>query len=444
MLTIISLILLLLTVYIIKDKEKCLYVFLVGITLFNNKFSLGPLHTQLLFTIAITVTFFSEYGIIKKNKFYNFPFKRVFLWFCVSLLLIGIFDIRHTISSTIVNPTKYLFQTFILFIVVYCVSYKNKKNTNLKGTILVLLAIDFAFGLFEVVTSYNPIKELTASISSDEVYELLTDNYGRYRISSLHDSPFNYGFYSSIFGLILLYYAKITKRNSAYLMIFAFVAGFGGAVMSSSRSAMMACALSYVLFVGTGYKFGRIIKLLLLIIPVSLILINISGGMFDELFLSLYDGLTTGGKNSVGSSSDMRMIQWLAVMKYFSDAPIFGNGIFFFTQVLGWGTDKLTTMGSDLYGLEGLHYSVLLEQGIVGAVAHILMFTAIIRFLLKNRMLYPDESYLGLSIMTLFLIWALLTGALGAWYPTMFFLGIIISNIQKRKYEAIGNRYTSL
>jgi len=442
MLYIISFILFLLSIYIIKDKEKCLYLFLMGLTLFNNKFALGPLHTNLLFTIALTIAFLSCFGTFKKKEFFKFPFKTVFLLFCVSILLVGVFDSRHTISSTIVNPTKYIFQTFTLLFVAYCLSFKKRIQVNAKMLIVVLLSIEFGFGIFEVVTSYNPIKELTASLSPDEEYQLLTDNWGRYRVSSLQDSPFNYGFYSSIFGLMLLYYAKISKRNSASIMALAFVAGFGGSILSGSRSAILSCALSYMLYVLASYKIGKVIKSLLLIIPITLILINLSNGMFDELFQSLYDGITTGGKKSVGSTSEMRMIQMAAVLKYFSEAPIFGNGIFFFTQVLGWGTGKLTVADTDLYGLEGLHYSILLEQGIVGVVAHIVMFGAIIKFLWRHRTLCHDEAYLGLSIMCLFLTWALLTGAQGAWYPTMFFLGIIISSVQKKKYEAISNSNT--
>ena len=450
---IISLLLLFLALFIIKQRnngQKCLSIFIIGCTCFNNDLSLGPLHTTFLFELVLLAVFLMNFSTYSRTAFFSFPFKKAFKLFVIAILLVGIFDSRQTFSASVVNPFKYFVSTFSTLLCAYCIGYNSKQPINLMKLIIILLVIEFSFGVLELILKFSPVSILTAMVTGNENTLVLNleSNYGRFRIGSIQNMSFNYGYVSAIFGLVLLHYVSLSQKVNAKIVAFALITGAGGVIMSGSRSALLACVLSYFFLFVTCFNPGKILKIGLFAIPVILVVLSYTGGVFNDFFDSFIDGVTTGGKNSVGSSSTMRYDQWMAVLRYFSKAPIFGNGINYFVEVLGWGTDSY--INTDLWGLEGLHYSVLLEQGIVGAIAHICLFGSIIIYFLSHRKKASKEAYFGLSLMILFLSWAFLTGALGAWPFTMMFVALAIVNIKKKVHEKndktkrISNSYTGL
>ena len=450
---VVILLLLITCLMILKYKNNpqiCLSLFLIGSTCFNNDLSLGPLHTTFLFELVLLICFLQNFTKYQKHNYFSFPFNGTLILFIVSILLVGLFDDRHTFSSSFINPFKYFVNTFSTLICAYCIGYDSKKNVEFKKTLVLLLIVEFAFGLFEMVFKFSPISIITAMVTGDHSTMILNleSNYGRFRIGSIQNMSFNYGYVSAIFGLVLLHYVSLSPKVNAKIVVFALITGAGGVIMSGSRSALLACVLSYFFLFVTCFNPGKILKIGLFSIPVILVVLSYTGDVFNDFFDSFIDGVTTGGKNSVGSSSSMRYDQWMAVLRYFSKAPIFGNGINYFVEVLGWGTDSY--INTDLWGLEGLHYSVLLEQGIVGGIAHICLFGSIIIYFLSHRKKDSKEAYFGLSLMILFLSWAFLTGALGAWPFTMMFVALAIVNIKKKVHEKndktkrISNSYTGL
>ena len=67
-----------------------------------------------------------------------------------------------------------------------------------------------------------------------------------------------------------------------------------------------------------------------------------------------------------GSSIEMRVLQYTAVMNHVRDHFLLGRGLDYFFIDMGWSEGKQYLVDQDLFGLEGVLMNYLLERGFLG------------------------------------------------------------------------------
>ena len=127
----------------------------------------------------------------------------------------------------------------------------------------------------------------------------------------------------------------------------------------------------------------------------------------------------------------MRLTQLQASYKEFAKKPIFGNGLYYINENLGWDKNPDNrTSDEEFEGFESYIYHLLIEQGIAGILTNLIFFMWLIRYFLIKRPLLKEFSALGISILLMFLTFIIGTGTVGSWCITMGLLGIIIKYIE--------------
>jgi O-antigen ligase len=91
----------------------------------------------------------------------------------------------------------------------------------------------------------------------------------------------------------------------------------------------------------------------------------------------------------------------------------------------------------DLLGVESIILQTLLERGIVGLVLWAAFYTVIFLYFWRNRIRRKKLTGLGVSILSLYLVFSIGTGELGSVYPTMLLLGFVIKAIEYRRLKKL-------
>ena len=90
-----------------------------------------------------------------------------------------------------------------------------------------------------------------------------------------------------------------------------------------------------------------------------------------------------------------------------------------------------------LYGVESVILEYLLERGIIGLVLWAAFYTIIFLYFWRNRKKRKKLTGLGVSILSLYLLFSIGTGELGSVYPTMLLLGFVIKTIEYQKLKKL-------
>ena len=90
-----------------------------------------------------------------------------------------------------------------------------------------------------------------------------------------------------------------------------------------------------------------------------------------------------------------------------------------------------------LLGVESVILQYLLERGIIGLALWAAFYTVIIIYFCKNRKTSKALTGLGVSILTLYLVFSIGTGELGSVYPTMLLLGMTMRMIESQKRRSM-------
>ena len=112
---------------------------------------------------------------------------------------------------------------------------------------------------------------------------------------------------------------------------------------------------------------------------------------------------------------------------------LFGRGLGFFKEDLGYKEGRAGMVDRDLHGLEGVLLSRLLERGIVGAIFYFLFFGIVLYLAYEYRGQDRKTTSFAISILTAYFLFANMTGELASFPPTFLFAGISIGIMYHRK-----------
>ena len=236
-----------------------------------------------------------------------------------------------------------------------------------------MFSLAIGLSLFEQVTHFNPIIALeTALLPASAPLGLIWPSSqvrfgGLFRAQAFMSISITYGAYCLMFFLFYFFFTnkypiynfyKKTK-NKIFTLGLAF-----GAFLSGSKSPIMALMVGFVPLLKVKWLLNiKIILPLVIALGLSLPMVT---GMYDDI----YDAMTAENTWDYqgGSSLAMREMQLNVSLTEFNKSPIIGNG----TKYLAHAMDYY---GAELLGAESIWFGLLIEKGIVGIVAFIVILT---------------------------------------------------------------------
>lgn len=331
---------------------------LVTYTLLGS-FVVGSISPYNFLSVIVAFIFFTRY-----NRFLayyrTFPFKSTVFLFALSMICTNFFvsaRYRHT-PTLVFNICQSVGYTYILWYLLQ--NNAQKAIRALVKTALVFGCLVSLYALFETITRSNPLlKSLVLSgcyIESPFITEIRFGLKRAQAIFSMHTTLggvmlFNYAL------LLVAYktaYIKKTRLNIIVICLCAMCVFLTGA-----RS----CIIGLLMCTGMSFSKLKVSHILLLCFIIPFVFI-FAGDYLSQIFDSIFNTEKVNG-----SSSDMRLIQFMISWDYMMRSPIIGNGLgFLYNDVV------LNHAEKELFGAESMWFGVIADQGILGLVSYLLLF----------------------------------------------------------------------
>lgn len=254
----------------------------------------------------------------------------------------------------------------------------------------------------------------------------------RFRVQAMFFNPFDYGYICILLLLFNWYgYMKsfMTKKRF-YIIIGCCVFGI---ITCGCRTIILCCLIGVFIYMLFAFDLRKKIKNLVICSLCAIILfisVPFLQEKIDEM-LSMFDSNSSVG----GSSIEMRMLQYTAVLYHIRNHMLFGRGLDFFNIDLGWGEGKQYLVDKDLFGLEGVMMNYLLERGIVGVCFYLFFYGCLLIFFIKHNNENRLISALCIATLSAYLAFANMTGELSSVFPTLLILGCGIKLLYGKKID---------
>lgn len=425
LLTYIILLLSLLMFVVKREYKVCLLI--IDILCFNG---VGlPLLGNVLspffcFFLTELVHFKQYYSILKKTKL-KYPLLLVLIGLIILIVnsphIKGANDIFHLFISEFIRKYGIVFLVFVA-----CLSIKSQKMI-INVTFACLLILTF-FGLLNLATKHAIYVDwVLAGVDVNSFFGVAGAKFtysDRFRVQSMFANPFDYGYACLMLLLYYLYLNKGRLVSKIKFNIAVFCCLFG--IFTCGCRTLLACLIiGGLIFAILGYNLKSKVKIALTAI---FLLFTISLMIPDELSkqVSFLTSAFTDDQTVGGSSLSMRQTQSAAVLYYIQDDMAFGRGYGFFNIDLGWKDGPSGAVDKDLYGLEGVYMSLLLERGVVGLLIYAFYWISLIWITYSIYKKTRDRKILAfnLSIVASYLAFANMTGELSSVLITLTLISI--------------------
>jgi len=268
------------------------------------------------------------------------------------------------------------------------------------------------------------------------VEELLEDSFtfinaSRFRVQATFNNPFDYG-YMCVLLAILHVYGYMQKMEGWRTLLLAQFCCLLGVVTCNCRTILFCyfiCIVVYAVACQKNVKVKALVFSGMIFLGILFVLFVPAGRRLFLSVMSIFDPTSV----TEGSSLSMRITQLATVIYYISGSMLFGRGVNFFVEDLGWNSGSGLEVDRDLYGLEGIYLNLLLERGIVGLLLFLAMMILLLVFICKYRKLGRKLYALGLSVFVLYILFSFMTGELHSALPSYYILGYVIANLLFRK-----------
>ena len=382
--------------------------------------------------------FFSEF----KNIYVNYRLlspqirKMIFLMIVATIILQinsphysnSLFHTVRLIISELIS--KYFVLAYAFISIKRIVDFK-----YIVGSVYYALLILTFFGFINFITK-DALFLNSLGISGTNVDD-------RFRVQAMFTNSFCYG-YICILLLLFFIYIRDKKLLSSRKYFISLICCSFGILICGSRSVLLIAVVScFFYFILTKKLSKKIYSLFFLFV-----LFFISYSFFPSIKEKIDGTLTVftdvSGDKVGGSNLQMRYVQYETTLFYIKDSPFFGKGMDFFILDLGWGErdENGNLIKSELAGLEGVVMSLLLERGIVGLIFYAIFYTSILLSFVKLRNSDKKTSYLGLSVLLSYFLFANSNGELISVGPTLLLCGALLHILEsKKENEQIKNKF---
>ena len=332
--------------------------------------------------------------------------------------------------------SELLFKYFALAYAFIGFSDEKSLKITLRMSVIGLIALTI-FGIINTLTHESIfVRELMkGSEYFSEAIQGTVDNYSssalrgnRMRVQSMFINPFDYGYICSLM-LMLHVYGYSKKMESRSLFLISIVCSLFGIFACGCRTVILCAILGISLYILLAFKIRKIASISIcsvFVLVLAYINIPILQEKIDQTVFMFDKNNQTGG-----SSVEMRAMQMAAVIYHVDGHYLFGQGYKYFQIDLGWSEGWDGLKDERLMGLESVVFQKILEHGFIGLALFLYYYCILLRFFISKRSINIKESSAGISLITIYLLFAIMTGELSSTYPTLLLLGYFAKNHYK-------------
>lgn len=298
------------------------------------------------------------------------------------------------------------------------------------------LIILTGFAILNYITKQSIfINEILSGINVTDVMENAGNKYtyeDRFRVQAMFASPFDYGYICIILFLLNWYgYSKsLINKRQFYINIVCCIFGIITCGCRTNILCAIIGALTYTLF---AFKTSKKLKYIVIGLLLGAIGISTSPLLQSKIteMLTIFD---TNNTNISGSSIELRLAQYAAVLFHIKNHELFGRGLDYFNIDMGWGEGREFLVDEDLAGLEGVLMNHLLERGIIGVIFYLLFYISLLVFAYRKRSLDKTTTALTIAVLIVYLTFSNMTGELSSVFPTLLIIGCCLKLIYRKSY----------
>lgn len=427
-------------VFFQKGDRKIFPFFIYAICLSGVSVTLFP--TTI---INVSVSFFLSILLCWKS-FYQ-SINQTILWWLILLMLTATFVLwlHSPHYGGILGLLRMLKIEIIEKYLVICYAFYIFKNSNSLNKLLIvcfysLLVLTF-FGILNMLFGHAIFVDWALE-GTTELSKLNQDAGSkfelseRFRVMAMHPNPFNYGFICSLL-LILFIYGRDKIKISKYIFYLSLLCCVFGIVVCGCRTIIAISLIGFFVYYTLTRGFRKSLLFYICFFLLFVLILVLSPSMVEKLnfFMTIFDE-----KSNVSGSSDlnMRAGQFASVIYYIRENFLFGLGKDYFYIDLDWNSGKSTD--KELFGMEGVYLDLLLERGFVGLLFYLFFWSILLCKYVYSIRMNKLASALGLSIVSSYLVFAIMTGELYSVLPTLLLCGYAMAEIYKCKIsnQAIG------
>ena len=252
----------------------------------------------------------------------------------------------------------------------------------------------------------------------------------RFRVQSMFNHPFDYGYICAAILLLHLHgwYRHLESKRDFMIAI---VCCSFGILICGSRTVWMSAALSIACYSMWAFQLSR--NVLYGIFAMMLMILSYLTIPAVEEKVNQVTDIFAENRETEGSSIELRMSQYGYVLIHIEGNEWLGLGKGYWEHT--YVKDRESIRG--LYGVESVILQTLLERGIIGLFLWAAFYTIIFLYFWRNRKKRKKLTGLGVSILSLYLLFSIGTGELGSVYPTMLLLGFVIKTIEYQKLKKL-------
>ncbi len=375
----------------------------------------------------------------------GFPFKYQLIFMLGVSFIIAFFskcvpDLQHKISI----PLFEFAYSYLLLFIAYLYAGNNTFKT-LENILIICIILLTLAGVANWILRYNPYVALLDSVYQKGLFDFAHKfTYAeRFRISSLFDNPFDYGYICLMLNVTAIYLKQVNKiKRLSFCLLF--ISSLFGIISCNCRTVPIVYAIGVSIYFLLTQRLNRSIAYFLIFIifySIAYLSVPFVENKTEQLISVVTD---YRGKEVKGSSLNLRQTQLLGSLYFFKKNPIVGNGYNYINDELGWRKQKISDKNRKMAGYESIVFILLIEKGIIGIIAYLLFYGSILYYLIKNRKYDMSLAAFGIAIFSIYIFFSIATGELMSVPVTLFFLGIIVKQIEIRKVESFftGKRRT--
>lgn len=392
-----------------------------------------PLHkANLLLQVAFLL---SEWRDLPRH------FKRLqstpYLWIPLlivssSALLAALTSLYTGVKEMIEN--ELLFKYFAIVYAFWAVKNEKSLKPILQVSLYCLIVLTF-FGVLNYISKsamfVNALTEgRTSNILDDVALGDVFIEDDRFRVQSMFNSPFDYGYICAAILLLHLHgwYQRLKSKTE---FIIAIACCSFGILTCGCRIVWVSAIFSFICYSMWVFKLNR--NVIYGMIAVMLLILSYNTVPVVEEKVNQMTDVFVKDSETEGSSIQLRMSQYMYVAIHAEGHEWLGLGKGYWEYM--HTKDPESVRG--LYGVESVILQTLLERGIIGLVLWAAFYTVIFLYFWRNRIRRKKLTGLGVSILTLYMVFSIGTGELGSVYPTMLLLGFVIKAIEYRRLKKL-------
>ena len=421
-----------LLMFYVKREWKAAMLVMGAMTLTLVNIPVIPLHkANLLLQVAFLL---SEWRDMPRhfNRLQNTPC----LW--IPLLTVSFSALLAALTSpfTSIKETVEYELLFKYFAIAYAFwAVKNEKSLKpiLQVSLYCLMVLTF-FGVLNYIDKYaifvNAVTEGRTTRYGDVALGDVYTESDRFRVQSMFQYGFDYGYICAAILLLHLHgwYRHLESKRD---FIIAIACCSFGIVVCGCRTVWLSAALSIACYYMWTFQLSRNV-IYSIIAMILMVLSYLTIPAVEEKVNQVTDIFVENGETS-GSSIQLRMSQYMYVAIHAEGHEWLGLGKGYWEYMHTKNPESIR----GLYGVESIILQTLLERGIVGLLLWAAFYTVIFLYFWRNRIRRKKLTGLGVSILSLYLVFSIGTGELGSVYPTMLLLGFVIKAIEYRRLKKL-------